>query len=59
MADERKIICPECKNDIVLEEGREYMVGDIIECQECGTEVEVVEVKENGDLVVEIVELEK
>lgn len=34
-----KIICPDCKNEITKPEG--MSVGDIVECQECGTEVEI------------------
>ena len=35
-----KIICPDCKTEIKLIEST--MVGDIIECGECGTEVEIL-----------------
>ena len=35
-----KVICPDCKAEIELPEGA--MVGDIIECTECGTEVEIL-----------------
>lgn len=35
-----KVICPDCKNEIILAE--EVMVGDIIECDKCGTEVEIL-----------------
>lgn len=35
-----KIICPDCKALIKLE--NEAVVGDILECQECGTEVEIL-----------------
>jgi len=34
-----KIVCPDCKAEIVKSEG--MAVGDILECQECGTEVEI------------------
>lgn len=34
-----KIVCPDCQTEIVKPEG--MMVGDILECQECGTEVEM------------------
>ncbi|MBP9817794.1 lysine biosynthesis protein LysW [Candidatus Shapirobacteria bacterium] len=34
-----KIICPDCSTEIAKPEG--MVVGDILECQECGTEVEV------------------
>lgn len=34
-----KIICPDCKNEVTRPE--EMMVGDIVECQECGTELEI------------------
>lgn len=34
-----KIVCPDCKSEIKLEMKLE--VGEIVECQECGTEVEI------------------
>lgn len=39
----KKIICPDCGAEIVQPEG--MAVGDILECQECGTEVEVTSVE--------------
>ncbi len=38
--DENKIICPDCGAEIARE--AEMMIGDILECSECGTEVEVL-----------------
>jgi alpha-aminoadipate carrier protein LysW len=35
-----KVVCPDCKTEIELTE--ETMVGDIVECGECGTEVEIL-----------------
>ena len=35
-----KVICPDCQLEIELNEG--VMVGDIIECPQCGTEVEIL-----------------
>lgn len=37
---EEKIICPDCKSEIIRSE--EMAIGDILECGECGTEVEVL-----------------
>jgi lysine biosynthesis protein LysW len=54
---ETKIICPECGNEVELEEGRAYEVGDIIECPYCGSELEVV-ANENG-IEIELIEEEK
>ena len=34
-----KVICPDCKSEIKSEK---LMVGDILECSECGTEVEIL-----------------
>lgn len=34
-----KIICSDCQAEIV--QAGEIVVGDILECQECGTEVEI------------------
>ena len=39
MNSQKKINCPDCKVEIILSEG--VAVGDIVECQECGTEVEI------------------
>jgi alpha-aminoadipate carrier protein LysW len=38
--DEKKIVCPDCGAEIAKEAG--MMIGDILECSECGTEVEVL-----------------
>ncbi len=54
-----KIICLDCQNEIELEEGKSYVVGSIIACSQCGSELEVIEVKDDGTLVVEVVEEEK
>ena len=35
-----KVVCPDCKSEIKLTE--ETIVGDIVECEECGTEVEII-----------------
>jgi len=35
-----KIICPDCGTEIISENA--LSVGDILECQECGTEVELL-----------------
>jgi len=34
-----KILCPDCQTEIKNE--GELLIGDIVECQECGTEVEI------------------
>lgn len=56
--ENKTVVCPECMNDIELEAGRKYVVGDIIECPFCGSEVEVVSVAD-GKLEVVVVEEEK
>ena len=53
-----KINCLECENIIELED-KAYKIGDIVECPFCGTELEVVELKEDGYLVLDIIEEEK
>ena len=40
MLDTNKIICPDCQKEITMPEG--MVVGDILECNECGTEVEIL-----------------
>lgn len=37
---DQKIMCPDCGTEIKSE--NELSVGDILECQECGTEVELL-----------------
>jgi lysine biosynthesis protein LysW len=54
----KNIKCLECANDIELKR-QDYKIGDIIECPLCGSELEVVEVKSNGDLALDIIEEEK
>ena len=34
-----KILCPDCNTEIKPMEG--MIVGDILECSECGTEIEI------------------
>ena len=36
--------CPECENDLDIEED-EIEEGDVVSCEECGTEYEVVGVE--------------
>lgn len=36
-----KVICPDCQVEIISETRG---VGDILECQECGTEVEILSI---------------
>lgn len=38
--NDQKIMCPDCQAEIKSES--DVAVGDILECQECGTEVEVL-----------------
>lgn len=54
----KTIACLECANEINLED-RDYKIGDIIECSFCGTELEVIEIKDDGCLVLDIIEEEK
>lgn len=54
---EKKIECPECKNEILL--NKEYKVEDVIECPFCGIELEVVGIEDDGSLKIEVIEEEK
>ncbi|MCX6726270.1 MAG: lysine biosynthesis protein LysW [Candidatus Shapirobacteria bacterium] len=40
MEDTNKVICPDCGAEIIKPENMQF--GDILECQECGTEVEIL-----------------
>lgn len=54
----KKIVCLECANDIELKKDK-YELGDVLECNICGTELEVVDVKDSGDITLDIIEEEK
>ena len=40
---QNKIICPDC--EAVINHSEKLEVGDIVECQECGTEVEITSIE--------------
>ncbi len=40
MIDNQKIICPDCQTEI--KRTLKMTVGDILECGECGTEIEIL-----------------
>jgi len=40
MTETNKIMCPDCKNEIKAIDG--MAIGDILECEQCGTEVEIL-----------------
>lgn len=42
MSDNQKIICPDCQAEI--EKPAEAEIGEILECRECGTEVELLSI---------------
>ncbi len=42
MTQTTNIICPDCSSEIKPTEG--MMIGDILECGECGTEVEILSI---------------
>lgn len=43
MTQINKIICPDCGEEI--KQSEEMMIGDILECEECGTEIEVLSIE--------------
>jgi alpha-aminoadipate carrier protein LysW len=42
MTETNKIICPDCEKEI--KKPQEMMIGDILECEQCGTEVEILSI---------------
>jgi len=42
MTETNKIICPDCQKEINPTET--VNIGDILECDECGTEVEILSI---------------
>jgi len=53
MTVNKKTICPDCKFEIILKGDEE--VGDILECEKCGTEVEIISLEplESRELIEE------
>ncbi len=43
MTQTNKIICPDCGKEINQPEG--IMIGDILECDDCGTEIEILSIE--------------
>jgi alpha-aminoadipate carrier protein LysW len=42
MTETNKIICPDCQKEIKPSET--INIGDILECDECGTEIEILSI---------------
>lgn len=40
MVDQKQIICPDCQS--IINQPSSIAIGDILECSECGTEVEII-----------------
>lgn len=53
----KKFTCDECQNENELKEG--LKVGDVVECNFCGIEFEIVEITLEGEYVLQIIEEEK
>jgi len=49
--------CAECKNDAELDESS--AVGDVVECQFCGIEYEIMSVDTEGNYTLALIEEEK
>jgi transcription elongation factor Elf1 len=54
---DNKFICEECKNENVV--AGEWKIGEVVECEYCGIEYRVVEIREDGAFVLELLEEEK
>lgn len=57
--DAKTVICPECQNDVDISNREDLEVGDIIECQYCGSDLEVVSVDADGNVQIQLIEEEK
>ncbi len=51
-----KPICPECKNEITINNPQDVSVGTIIECDTCGITLEVSNIDEDGEMSFEIID---
>ena len=49
--------CIECKNEILVSD--KASVGDVVECEYCGIEYEIMEKLENDEFRLQIIEEEK
>jgi hypothetical protein len=52
----KKLICPECKNEVDLSRYPNLAVGMIVECNHCGMTLSVKEIAQNGEVKTEIVD---
>lgn len=43
MTETNKIICPDCQG--IINSSNDLSIGDILECGECGTEVEILSIQ--------------
>ncbi|MFA5211010.1 MAG: hypothetical protein WC414_00715 [Patescibacteria group bacterium] len=51
-----KLICPECKNEINLENYPNLTENQVIECDICGITLLVTKITEDGNVETEIVD---
>lgn len=51
-----KPICPECKNEITIDNPSDVSAGTIVECETCGITLEVSSIDENGKIEFEIID---
>lgn len=49
--------CTECKNEATIDDGNN--IGDVVECQFCGIEYELMSVDEEGNFELSMIEEEK
>jgi len=51
-----KLVCPECKNEIIIENLDKVSEGTIIECNTCGITLEVSKISDDGKVSLEIID---
>jgi transcription elongation factor Elf1 len=54
---DKNYTCEECKNSNIIDSEKE--IGDIVECDFCGVEYEILEKIENGEFEIRMLEEEK
>jgi len=57
MGNNKKVLCPECQNWIELE--NDVLVGDVIECPQCGSSLRVTGFDADGNPTVVVIVEEK
>ncbi len=51
-----RLICPECKNEVDLSIYPQIKPKQVVQCNHCGMVLSIVEIKDDGEVITEIVD---